>query len=403
MVDAVNASPPSRPSTAGRRPPSAVDLAVDAADGPAGGSFIGQPVAPKFLDRPDLGTSVQLMSASFRGSASTALGSGGGGACGSRQSAEASANGRRSGVEDYPQRPPSATQSRRPSTATALEVTENGHAPAAGHWGLPEAPRHGDRPDLECSMTLGSAAFRGSAPTNPEPRERSRPSSSCGGSPGADSAGSGVAVAAAIRAAGDSQSEVSASSSPPLRRSRPSSATQLRRPPTATNLETEGGASASGGGASFCGQPIAPRHGDRPDLSSSMQMNAASFRGSAASPLQPTNAVTPSGLRRPSGGMMSSSPCSPDVLPTYAALHGGSFAAQQQRPPSRSGGVAPLGGGGFALAGEFPTYAELHANDDDADASPTLQTPTNADRKIMMARSSRSVRGNVMAARAGPI
>mmetsp|Transcript_44391 Transcript_44391/g.128323 ORF Transcript_44391/g.128323 Transcript_44391/m.128323 type:complete len:364 (-) Transcript_44391:84-1175(-) len=154
---------------------------------------------------------------------------------------------------------------------------------------------------------------------------------------------------------------------------------------------------ASAGGC-IVGPPATPTNRDRPDLQHSVNTMAASFRGSAA-PLAVSPLATPHSAGFARTGDV---PSSPPPLPG------------QPLPPQTPGGDARPSSSGSATTqfrrvaisplGASPLVAPCALGGDAAVAAPfaVLATPTNADRKIMLARSTRSIRGNVLAARATP-
>lgn len=234
----------------------------------------------------------------------------------------------------------------RRKTPILLETDDGPTSPVAGTlWGQPEAPRNLDRPDLMTSVQLMSASFRGSAAAAP------------------------VAVAAVPTRPVPPQHNGSPAQTHGSQRS-----TMLRRSGSGANVAPLSPQTLLGSGPQY-GPPATPKHGDRPDLNSSMQFMSPAFRGSAAAvPVPPAHPATPSGSSRPR----------PSTAPGF----------YPQGLQARLGcPVAPLVlNSSYAVACDVADAAECHVPG-------SLPTPTNADRKIMMARSSRSVRGNVLVSR----
>lgn len=213
-----------------------------------------------------------------------------------------------------------------------------------------------DRPDLDSSVQLMSASFRGSAATGafarastPEPGQRPSSNSS-----------------SAMRyAADDSVTPIATTGTAGQR-------TMVRRAVAgATVITTAPGGTA--GGSSLHGGPLAtPKNMDRPDLASSMELMAPAWRGSAQSvPLHNLGATSP--------------------LPQTPAS-GARPGSAQRRP------ITPLQ---ELAAGQTFTEGSPKLDAVESSSPATLATPTNADRKIMMARSRNSARSNVLAARFG--
>lgn len=398
-----------------------------------------QPEAPRNVDRPDLESSVQLHSASFRGSAASRPSS----APGSRAAATAMSSGgvAEVGAGRAEDEVPLSTSNKRPPTP--LLATESLGVSGGLH---PEAPRNVDRPDLESSVQLMSASFRGSA--------ASRPTSAAGARPGSpslrplealdpgplrpraasahaqqispvDTAGSGCGSGLVPTA------PVSPATPPQQRSARARMEAMKRRPGSSAGSAGEAGSAAvsSAGsapgscplsdglatapiGGAPCGPP-APRSSDRPDLASSLDMMSASFRGSAVAadrampvPPAPGDKRTPP---RPSITQRNTRPVSAPgarpatqgrrQLPQFAPFEP-SIAGEGWVPPSASNST------GFpsSLNAGYPDSPGSTAAATAAAVAAAVApcTPTYADRKIMMGRSGRSTRNNVLAARRGP-
>jgi len=228
---------------------------------------------------------------------------------------------------------------------------------------LPEAPKNGDRPDLGSSVALMQPAFRGSAS---RPVTAPTGAARCEASPRAAAAAPAAALAAVP--ASPAAPPAGPGASPPRALVRRSGAAPL------------GGHVVVAWGP-LAGPPATPTNRDRPDLQSSVSLMTASFRGSAMD-------------ARLAPGVLAGSPAAapPEAGPLPGQMLATPAGGRPQTAPGlqarrvvvRPLGAAPLAGAANEAAGV------------------AMATPTNSDRKIMMARSSRSIRGSVLAARKVP-
>jgi len=400
--------------------------------GPAGGGF--HPEVPRNMDRPDLESSVQLQSASFRGSAATSQPS-----SAPMRSRPVTSLG--STLDDLclesfndsckleSEVPQSTTNKRAPTPLLQTDLGTNG--------GLaPSGPRNVDRPDLESSMQLMSASFRGSA-SRPSSAAGVRPGSSAGGrplSPGLRSL-EALEPGPLRHKAGSSQGhyEVTLDGSalatpgygdvipvapvspatPPLQRSGRARLDGMRRRPGSATGSTAG--SAAGSSTGSAPPDILSLDGGSAVVDNALELPRAPSRSSVVDRAPVPPAAGPPGEKkrtppRPSPSQRPTRPASaPGIRP---ATQGRGKPQFTPLDPSVAGegwmGSAGLGGypsaGGFAGVGGYPSggggYPEATAGVA-AVAGVTPCTPTNADRKLMMGRSGRSMRSNVLASRGG--
>lgn len=244
--------------------------------------------------------------------------------------------------------------SRGPRAPNVTLDLDDAALPSHGLCGPPEAPRFTDRPDLSSSVQLMAPAFRGSATP------------------------SGLQQARRVASPLLQQSpEQEAFAAVPSQSSGGHRMLTRRVDGQFAGVTPLGVASMAVGSAFTCGPPTTPKHLDRPDMSSSMQMMSASFRGSAA----------PMAIRM--------------ATPTGVAAGYLAGAVWQPSTPSGSSGWQPSTPSGLVRRVVVTPLAAAPF-EPTAHAAVYLATPTNADRKIMLARSSRSIRGNVLAARTQP-